>query len=134
MWVTSPSRTFLGLFRAPAARAKREAGSVTVLVQVGLSFAQRKTQTLNTASLCAALTGSQVLVILLDRSSVLHKPSRSRPVLFPLCKRLRCSDFLQATHLSGFIAQVHNHGTEVLPVSEMGGRRCRQYARIENRL
>lgn len=60
MWVTSPSRTFLGRFRGPAARAKRETGSVTVLVQVGLLFAQRKTQTLNTASLCAALTGSQV--------------------------------------------------------------------------
>lgn len=101
-----------------------------------MSFAQRRTQTLNTASLCVvALTRSQVwLFSWVSLPSALHKPSESGHVLSPLCKGLRFSDFLQAPHLSGFIAQAHNHGIEAPPVPGMRGRRCRQDARIEFRL
>lgn len=71
------------------------------------------------------------MVILLGCPSALHRPSDSGPVVSPLCKWLRCNDFFRAPHLSGFIAQAHNHGTEVCPVPGVRGRRCRHYAKIE---
>lgn len=125
---------------APAAKAKRRRMTCYCQDAGGdVIFAQGKTQTFSTASLPMAFTGNQAWWFSWVTPLIFTNPELG-PVFVPIVrmKRLSFCDSQgpigspggAAPHLCGFVAQGHNHCTDLPPVLSMRCRRPRQPSRI----